>query len=298
MKNIWVVLVLVFSFVFISQVSAKDSGTMSMEEWNKFVESAVPLEQAGQKSATEEKTSELDELINSRLGKDPEVLKREGLPEDEWDRKAKTTPLVKHYKDGSVAEKKFSARIGYGNAYGLELRSGNQKRNLKANNSPVFNAGLGYSLCKYAEIQGEYSNTKRFEQGKEGQWSDAINGNVSWYYKNIHSFTSYTVNLKLGFPMTTDGVTFFPYVIGGVGRASTKYNYEEKEITNGVTTIYNEIKESAHGKCSKTGIGISVTHKNIFLFSEYNSQKTKVKMFDKNFSFYFSSVTGGIGVKF
>ncbi|MEK7462970.1 MAG: outer membrane beta-barrel protein [Patescibacteria group bacterium] len=290
MKNIWIVLVLVFSFVFVSQINAKDGG-ISKEEWNK--------------SVTEEK---IDELINSRRPAKEKEIPQLALPEqttsykdaegvaskDEWERINKTTPPVKHYKDGSVAEKKFSARIGYGNAYGLGIKVESRKVKINMNNSPSFTARLGYSLNKYVELQGEYSRASNFGRRIEYAYS-----HYKTEYSNQYVFSAYTANIKLAIPVTIEDITFSPYIFGGLGRATFKSIFNRKRYAYGELTYNRTYEYSESGKYSKIGGGIDTKiYKNLFLFSEYSYQKINLRIDDQKIAFSYSQTTGGIGLKF
>lgn len=299
MKNIWVVAVLiVLSFVFVPKTNAKDGNGMSKEEWNK--------------SVTEEK---IDELINSRSSRQvsqnkeipqlalpepetPSVFEKENISKDEWKRAAKIAPLVKHYKDGTVAKKKFSAKIGMGNAYklGLKIDGKELEGGLKLSNSPTLTIKLGYSLNKYVEVQGEYSRASNFKNHDENE--DAFGNKGEWSNQLILS--AYTANLKVTVPISlTDKVTFSPYIFGGLGRATYKAIYNEKEYYYGNKWRDDTEINKFSGSCFKIGEGFDLNvYGNMFLFSEYNYQEIRFMTNNKKITVYHSEILGGIGLKF
>ncbi|MHB9019502.1 MAG: outer membrane beta-barrel protein [Minisyncoccota bacterium] len=283
MKNIWVVAVLiVLSFVFVPKTNAKDIELLDIE---------LPGESTG---------TQRNELKQLKLPEPetPSVFKKESFTKDGWKRTTETTPLVKHYKDGSVAKKKFSARIGMGNAYnlGVKINGKEFEDGIKLSNSSTLAIKLGYSLNKYVEVQGEYSRAGNFKNHDENE--DAFGNKGEWNTQLILS--AYTANLKLTIPIAiTDKITFSPYIFGGLGRATYKEIYNEKEYYYGNKWRDDTEIAKFYGNCFKIGEGFDLNvYGNIFLFSEYNYQEIRFITNDKKITIHHSEILGGVGLKF
>lgn len=271
-KIMWLfALLFVFFLVVAFQANAKDGG-MSKEEWNK--------------SVTEEK---VDELINSRRPAKEKEIPQLALPEQTTSYKP-----VAEKKSCPRATSGISARIGYGNAYGLGIKVESRKVKINMNNSPSFTARLGYSLNKYVELQGEYSRASNFGRRIEYAYS-----HYKTEYSNQYVFSAYTANIKLAIPVTIEDITFSPYIFGGLGRATFKSIFNRKRYAYGELTYNRTYEYSESGKYSKIGGGIDTKiYKNLFLFSEYSYQKINLRIDDQKIAFSYSQTTGGIGLKF
>lgn len=245
----------------------------------------------------QEKEKELPQLVLPEATTSYKDVEGVGS-KDEWDKRVKT-PLVKRYKDGSVAEKKFSARIGYGNAYKLGAKIDGEKMEggFGLNNSPALTVKLGYSLSKYVEIQGDVSRATNF--GNSEKWSDSYGYGYTSEWSNQVIISAYTANLKLTIPiLLTDKTTFSPYIFGGLGRATYKAIYKGKESYDGIQNYYAETTRYS-GNSLKVGGGVDIkVYKNISLFSEYNYQEIRFMIDDIKITVYHSQVVGGIGLKF
>lgn len=197
--------------------------------------------------------------------------------------------------DEPVAEKKFSVTIGAGNAYGLGIKIGRQRAKLGLDNSPALTARLGYSLCKYVKLWGDYSRTIGFENHKEYIYPERRD-----MYNEQHIFSAYTAGIKLTVPITTEEIVFAPYIFGGIGKATFKSIYSGKVYNSYGELIYRWTdKVSNPGIYYKVGGGIDVgVYKNLFLFSEYSYQKMKIEVENLKITFYYSQMMGGIGLKF
>ncbi len=169
-----------------------------------------------------------------------------------------TVPLEKMDKHGvPVKEPRFSASIGIGPGYHIGFE--NVGRIKAYDNAFSFSTRLGYSPLKYLEIQGEYSKTGIFKRHRPE-------------YKQTISFTFYTftVNLKAGIPVEVKGHKFYPYLVGGYGRAVLYY--ENVDTMSGVVSWVP--KKYYTNYCSKIGFGIETQISDqIFLFSEVNNWK-------------------------
>lgn len=283
MKNIWVVAVLIaLSFVFVPKTNAKDIELLDIE---------LP----GESTGTQKKELKQLELPEPET---PSVFEKENFSKDEWRRTTKAAPLVKHYKDGSKAKKKFSARMGMGNAYklGVKIDGKEFKDGLKLSNSSTLTIKLGYTLNKYVEVQGEYSRAGNFKYHNENE--DAF-GNKGESNDQL-ILSAYTANLKLTVPIPlTDKITFSPYIFGGLGRATYKEIYNEKEYYYGNKWRDDTEINKFSGSCFKIGEGFDLNvYRNIFLFSEYNYQEIRFMTNDKKITIYHSEILGGVGLKF
>lgn len=177
------------------------------------------------------------------------------------------------------ARPKFNVSIGAGNGYKLGDKVWGR---YPFDNSPTPSIRLGYSPCKYVELQGEYSNANFYRK--------------SWWGEQYLRFNNYGLNLKFKAPLNIKGVVFSPYFIVGTGKT--------KEVYEGIDTGM-KFKYSGFGKYTKIGGGAEINiYKNIMLFSEFNYWKMgsiKLNLGNgieiENYP-YFSSVIGGIGLRF
>ena len=197
-----------------------------------------------------------------------------------------TTPLVEKYNDGELVKKelKFSAAIGLGSGYKFGLKGRGILKDY--NNSSSFFARIGYKPCKYAEVQGEYENISGFKR---------TTSLPSWKDTSIIGFSVYNINLKLLIPLEIKGINFFPYVIGGAGKAKTEYSISWEEP--GQQQFPYKIKLSGSGNHSKIGWGVDVKlYGNLLFFSELNYQE--LKWDEEEYDLYFSQMIGGLSYKF
>jgi len=193
----------------------------------------------------------------------------------------------------SQKEPKWSIEIGGGKASGLDMETSNAN---KLSNSSVFTVRAGYSPMKYIEIQGEYSNIPGFENQEENL--------VSGDYKQTqaYGFKTYTINLKLMFPIEKIGIT--PYIVGGIGRSNMQYDWhKELYFISGALRSVQDTNLSGSGTCYKIGGGVDVKIiKDLFLFAEMSHWKTKITFDYKGKSitdtFRYSILIGGLGIKF
>lgn len=197
--------------------------------------------------------------------------------------------------DGSVAEKKFSASIGLGSAFGLREK---ELGKLKAyDKSLVSLARLEYSPSKYAGIVGEYSKVSGFAAEYKGGGSD-----YSWDDKIKIGFTALTLNLKLGIPISVEGESFYPYLIGGIGKAKIPYSDDYKEVDSGQFIYENSIKfATPNNTCSKIGMGVDVKlHKSVHIFTEYDYWRVRWAMKPPypSYRLYYSQMITGLTLNF
>lgn len=259
MKNIWVVLV--FSFAFVSQTSAKDGVAMSEKEWNKFVESA------------EGKT--LDELIDTRFDKDPDVLEKRNFSKDEWGRITKTTPLVRHSKDGPVAEKKswFQGKlyVSAGGNYGQKLNIvDGEKMGLK---SSGYNVRGGIEVTRNIAIEMEYTSLPNFKARyiyNDG-WINDIKIGIG--------LKTTMLNLKVGYPFKIKNQTIKPYVLAGFGKATVINEMIISNMANSVAESHSFKHTSNGNNCKKVGLGLEMPiYKNkLVIFSEVSRWRLNSK---------------------
>jgi hypothetical protein len=198
----------------------------------------------------------------------------------------KTVPLEKIDKYGvPVKEPKFSASVGMGSSYDLgEEKAGIIKFYKK---SSVSSLRLGYSLSKYVEIQGEYSFDTKFK-GKEE--------NTSYSESAARAYSTFTLNLKAGVPVTVKKFNFYPYLVVGLGKANTTWSGYYKSTVTEFDYSYN-----SNGMCSKGGMGVEVNlHKNIYLFLELNNWKVNwTNSFDQQrYVFFYKQILTGLTLKF
>ena len=199
-------------------------------------------------------------------------------------------------KEVVTAEKdsKLSVLLGFGNAYGLGTI---QNGKTELHNSSAFVLRAGYSLNKYTEVQGEYSEASGFGKSESGEYMVGPYHEKYQWSDNV-GISNYSVNLKIRVPIILKKTSFSPYVLGGIGRASLSESYSGREWEDGA--LISNIKKSwkYNGLCLKSGLGIDVTvHKNLALFMEYNYQKMRLGG-GNHATVYYSQTLGGVKVKF
>ncbi len=201
------------------------------------------------------------------------------------------------HKETVAAEKdsKLSILLGFGNAYGFGIVQ-NGKSELHNSSALVLRAG--YSLNKYVEVQGEYSEANSFGKSESGEYMVGLY-HEKYQWSDEVGISNYSANLKVRVPIILKKISFSPYVFGGIGRAFLSESYSVREWEDGV--LFNTVKESwkNKGPCFKSGLGIdAAVHKNLALFIEYNYQKMRLGGDGGRITMYYSQTLGGVKARF
>lgn len=206
------------------------------------------------------------------------------------------------------AEPKFSIEVGGGKAF-APWSSGEEISLSGYKSSSMISAKIGYAIWRNLEVQTEY-NYLGFEK-KDISIYGADNVYKS---KRDRVFTTLTANVKYSLPMNAMGISISPYIIGGIGIAML--NNRGSMTQDGTSTlVFYRLKwrTIGAGRCWKMGGGTNIKlYKNLYLFSEYNYWKMKVRWKNQwsdtaggtftsdrgSTSFAYSTISGGIGLKF
>lgn len=188
-------------------------------------------------------------------------------------------------KTEALKDPRFSVSVGLGNA--------SMSSYFNFDNSKAASVKIGYSLSKYFEVQGEYSNFSGFDWAKEkGDYSFKQIDKICLDFKAI------SLNLKAGIPFTIGKVSLKPYFVMGIGRNKFGAKSSYQELTSGVMTYDYTASYSSFGKTSKIGGGLDVSlNKNLFFFYEFNRWKLYSDL-DDGYIFECSQSLFGIGGRF
>ena len=291
MKNIWIAVLIVISFVFVSQTNAED-----------FV-------------MRRDSTPAVSKEVSSDDGR-PTKEELQKIAEDKSTETIKVSKGMSEPKVIPEKKPKFSVEMGGGKGFNPWSSDDTGFALSDYKTSPMINAKVGYAIWKNLELQVEYSHLSGFE--KRTFFIDGAN--AVFKSKRNRAFTAFTANIRYSLPLNVKGISFSPYVVGGMGKVRlnnrgvlTKQWESYMRPTALYSVVYSEKWQTiGSGRNWKIGGGINIKlYKNLSLFSEYGYWKIKIGWNNTwrnsegcsfkdsgSTTFAYSTVSGGLGFKF